>query len=390
MKLTSSAFSLACVVIWTLTAPQAGAQPGWQSYYFFLNDHPDQEENYWSHEAQGIAHDDNHWYITQDTDLWKIPVGDDLNDDSAGDNTLHVEIDDLHIGDLGYNHFGDFEHFESLGIGYLFIPITGPDGNPCNAVAVFRADTLSYVDHVCVPDASWSAFDPDGRLYFGHHSGLRRFDVDWVALHNDRTLLLQDETNIPLNDASGRFLEMPANQGGVFSPDGTLLYVTNGVPGAPAADQGIHVFDTSNWRRIQRSTNGSGLFNFEFDPTEALSDEEPEGITIWDLDDGRAPGIRGQLHVILLDNDCGCACPPVGDCDDIYLKHYTNRVYVDRAYNGTESGRIAEPFNTVAEANNFAWNGAEMRIRGGGYPENLTINKRVRMIAPNGMVRIGN
>jgi hypothetical protein len=44
--------------------------------------------------------------------------------------------------------------------------------------------------------------------------------------------------------------------------------------------------------------------------------EEPEGLTFWDLDaDGRAPGLRGQLHVVLLDNDLVTA-------DDVYVKHY--------------------------------------------------------------------
>jgi hypothetical protein len=43
-------------------------------------------------------------------------------------------------------------------------------------------------------------------------------------------------------------------------------------------------------------------------------DEEIEGLTVWNLDDGRAPGIRGQVHVLMLD---------VGEVsnDDLYFKH---------------------------------------------------------------------
>jgi hypothetical protein len=42
-------------------------------------------------------------------------------------------------------------------------------------------------------------------------------------------------------------------------------------------------------------------------------DEEIEGLTVWNLDDGRAPGIRGQVHVLMLD---------VGEVsnDDLYFK----------------------------------------------------------------------
>lgn len=42
--------------------------------------------------------------------------------------------------------------------------------------------------------------------------------------------------------------------------------------------------------------------------------EELEGLTLWDLDDGRAPGISGQIHVVLI-NDGGASN------DDWYFKH---------------------------------------------------------------------
>ena len=42
--------------------------------------------------------------------------------------------------------------------------------------------------------------------------------------------------------------------------------------------------------------------------------EEPEGITLWNLDGRGAPGVSGQLHVLMLDND--------SNGDDIYVKHY--------------------------------------------------------------------
>ncbi len=390
MKPNKTQYVPVAVIAAMLSTPLASAQPRWEGYYRFLGDHPNQEENYWSHEAQGIAHDDDHWYITQQGDLWKIPVENDLSDNSPGPGTLHIEIENTFPGASGYDHFGDFEYVENAGVGFLFIPITGPDR--CEAVAVFRADNLDYVDHKCVEDGgAWSAFDPKGFLYFGFHSGLWRFTVNWPRLHNERTLELLNGTYIETMDEGGNFLEMPASQGGAFSPDGSLLYFTTGIPGSPAERHGITVFDTSTWRRVRKSTNGHGLFNFEFDPTKGLSDEEPEGLTVWDLDDGRAPGFRGQLHVILLDNDCGCECPPFGDCDDVFLKHYTSRLYVHRAYVGTERGTIEEPFKTVGEAVNFAWAGANLRVMGGIYPENITIDKQVRITSWNGAtVRIGN
>jgi hypothetical protein len=141
--------------------------------------------------------------------------------------------------------------------------------------------------------------------------------------------------------------------------------------------------------RVQRSTNGSGHFNYEFHPTCSFpiyNCEEPEGITIWDLDDGRAPGIRGQLHVLLLRNE------HFSD-DDVYLKHYTGTIYVDRTYNGVGNGTPSKPFKTVSEANNLAWDGAQIKIQSrpqtGSYPETLTFSKRVKVLAQGGTATVG-
>jgi hypothetical protein len=54
----------------------------------------------------------------------------------------------------------------------------------------------------------------------------------------------------------------------------------------------------------------------EYDP-DFPGPEELEGIDIWDLDSGISPGIGGQIHLIMLDNDSG-----ILDGDDIYLKHF--------------------------------------------------------------------
>jgi hypothetical protein len=178
----------------------------------------------------------------------------------------------------------------------------------------------------------------------------------------------------------------------VISPDGSTLYLSTGYinefgGGSPPHMDlwGIHVFDTGSWRRIGRSTNGTGLFNFEFDSSWETA-EEPEGITIWDLDDGRAPGVSGQLHVLLLDNDL--------TGDDVYVKHYTNVTHVDAAYTGTEDGTIFKPYNTVGEALAFYgsydwWTGGKIRIKAGTYPEVLTLKKRMQVLSRDGAATVG-
>ena len=81
-------------------------------------------------------------------------------------------------------------------------------------------------------------------------------------------------------------------QGGTFADD-HRLYISCGYYEHSHPSWGIHLFDLRTQRRIVRSTNGSGSFNFEFHPG-GSTDEEPEGLTYWDLDGRRVPGIQGQ------------------------------------------------------------------------------------------------
>ena len=48
-----------------------------------------------------------------------------------------------------------------------------------------------------------------------------------------------------------------------------------------------------------------------------------------------------------------------------------------------------QPFNTVTEAHNLAWDGSRIKITGGSYPETLTLDKKVTMVAMGGTVVLG-
>ena len=170
-------------------------------------------------------------------------------------------------------------------------------------------------------------------------------------------------------------------QGGVVSPSGELLYVCAGSLSFTLPSHGISVFDLSNGQRIKQSNNGGGLFGYLYSSGFPEYDE-PEGLTIWDLDGGQAPGIRGQLHVLLLNNDAP-------DADNVSLKHYTHTIWVDQAYSDFEDGKLETPFNTVIEALNFAWDGTRISIKGGSYPETMTTSKRVQLTSWQGPAVIG-
>jgi hypothetical protein len=115
-----------------------------------------------------------------------------------------------------------------------------------------------------------------------------------------------------LRDEQGTPVVLDTMQGGTFADD-DHLYISCGFDEGSHPSWGLHLFDLRTQRRIVRSTNGSGSFNYEFHPG-GSTDEEPEGLTYWDLDRRNAPGIKGQLHAVLLDNDA--------NGDDVYFKHY--------------------------------------------------------------------
>lgn len=353
----------------------------YQSHFLYLGNDPSQLHSEWSNAAQGIAHDDANWYISQRYHLWRFPANSNLNSFGSGMPGVTTRALSSYpaLAAEGYDHFGDLCVHRYNGTDYLLVPI---EGGPAG-VAVIDADTLTYIDHAPMTaqsHASWCGVDATGSLYgsqFDMVDELLKYSVDWSRLQQTGELRLQLIDIVPLRDASGTGPIAVTNvQGGEFTPDGHLLYLV--------AD-GIHVFDASDTlnglRRTQSSSNGAGPFNYQFNDGPPNFDE-PEGLTIWDLEQTPSPH-AGELHVMLLDND-----KPLSD-DDIYVKHYTRVIRVDAANAGLQDGTPARPFRTVADASALAWDGAEIRIRATTYNESVSISKRVRLASEGGTARIG-
>lgn len=376
-------------------------------------------ETPWSNDAQGVAHDDNNWFITTTHGLYKIPVGLDLDTVSASSpgvltrNLSFPDLPDIYI--LGYHHFGDPVVYRACDEDYLLVPIEG-QGIP-GAIALFRCSDLSFIHHFILPnqcnsngqfcnDAGWCAVDTLGRLFTSrqHTTSLIVYNVDWLNLCIQGQLVITFAQEIPLTNEQGGPLDLATMQGGEFAPGDHLLYLVSGFyddDDGLEELEGIHVIETAGWQRVAHSTRGYGHFDYYYDPGFPTY-EEPEGLTIWDLDDGSAPGITGQLHVIVSDNDA--------ESGDVDFKHYTNiiRVVANGAcayaacctpvappgcptpFNETCEFGVAEcPFRTIQSALNAAWKGAEIRIGPATYAETMTISKRVRLTSAGGTVRIG-
>ncbi|GAB4565724.1 MAG: hypothetical protein Tsb0020_16770 [Haliangiales bacterium] len=300
----------------------------------YLGNHPKEHSPSWTENAQGVTHDEDHWYITQNYQspvhkvatfgmgkqlrprLWKIPITHNLADDPPGGYvTMPDELLSEGLNSVAYDHFGDLDRYEE----FLFIAVTGRGGRPPLAV-VYTTERV-YVDHAILgqqTSAGWCVVRREQDGLYLYSSGktvsatepLYRYRVDLGDLRAQGRLRLYDQAPVYL-DPPHRMEHM---QGGTFDPDGTL-YLVNGYHGdIDRSKAGIHLFDLEDGRSVGRS-GILGRFKYAFRPQLPYA-EEPEGITYWDLDaDSRAPHISGQLHALLLDND-------FPDDDDIYFKHY--------------------------------------------------------------------
>lgn len=291
--------------------------------YQYLGNHPEARTHTWAENAQGVTHDEEHWYISNDEKIVKYHITTDI----SSENVMKSTGMPLHLRALTYKKFKALTHYK----GFLFVPIDpkfeplidsfrfpGGDPHQPSAIAMFRASDLSYVHHVLLDKAlglgtpGWVAFHPkEGRLYtsgkvVGYGKGLAVFNVSIPDDGSSFTLEFSHEVFPRLK------MPMESMQGGAFSPEGQL-YLINGYYDTDVSRGGISVFSMHDYHFRQKSEQ-SGKFRFQWDTSWDVA-EEPEGLCFWDLDqDGRAPKISGQLHAIVLDNDAGP--------DDVYMKHY--------------------------------------------------------------------
>jgi hypothetical protein len=282
--------------------------------------------------------------------------------------------------DAGYDHIGDPDQSS----GFLFVPLTKPSGALPGRIAVYDATDLRYRSSADLPgigDVSWVAIRPSTRALWVSTGDpvkpLVAFAIDWqqlratgkLVLHSQARFALLDQDGAPLDqvvrDRCRRFgftwcqakdlLEeclLKTNksfrpqcfdlfrdpvtvfinhaQGGVFNPEGSLLYVSTG----PCDSAGyIYVFaidaKTSTARLQARSGNAYGVFDFENHPDMTFgncSGDEGEGIDWVDVRGRNVYNIpEGQLHLVMTVNpNADPTSPNFVDTYTVYVKHYSN------------------------------------------------------------------
>lgn len=295
--------------------------------YSYIRQWPKDREMGWSDEVNGVCHDANNWFFTQDGNLWKFPIthriGDTCKSANPSKGIYKVRVN---------SHLGDIDHYN----GYIFVPVTR--GSGCS-IYIYRASDLKLVNVQTIKRNDGKGFTSLGWLAINPNNGLLYTSDKHVGYNNSgNTSMIHvykignvtGSSPLTLHSTARLFDEDTASmsrqhmQGGCFDNE-DHLHIVNGYVTKPSekwcnSKGGISVFKVSrtpvansceNLYRLTHSNQSSG-FRFQFNGT----GEEPEGVTYWDLDaDKRASEIDGQLHAIMIDN-CGS-----GD-DDFFFKHY--------------------------------------------------------------------
>ncbi|MFH1314737.1 MAG: hypothetical protein ABIJ00_16150, partial [Candidatus Eisenbacteria bacterium] len=318
---------------WCMESDQSGA---YESAYLYVTDaegkdYPHNGTPSWGDDGDitnGIGHDDANWYISALGNdglgfpdntwvLYRIPVSKALDQNFDNDpgvrKVLSEEVPTLF--NMRYGHAGDVDCYRhSDGVDYLFVPLTGYayGGNeaPPPAIAVFRADDLHYVNYAILPvqeGVGWCAIDNSGRLYTSDNqtNKILEYEIIWDRVNDSgrHDGLIYRRPHY-LKNRDGTSLSLHHMQGGAFSPSNNLLYINCGIFVYQEDTDGIHVFETETWTEEWASFNSGFYYSlcepyfvYRFENTFGGGDE-PEGLTYWDLNEGRAPNVRGELHVL--------------------------------------------------------------------------------------------
>ncbi len=336
-----------------------------QAAIFFINDYPHASDVFWGNDdlaANGITHDNANWYITSMNrdylghsgagsgwKLFKIPVNKDLNTANVGFPNgviLRFQSPNSPSHDLyKYRHMGDIDYISHDNKGYIIAPLYGSNTS-YPVIGFFDASNLAYVNYARLPKSSgsgyisnvgWCAALKEGSsdyIITSPHSTskLYKYKINWSKILGSTHSGLGTPQEIPLPYTINNM------QGGEFSPNGEFLYLSSGIMDCyipwfantqSSLFDGIHLFKYNNNTLLQQThsvnlkyVNANGAcFDFSYKHDDCY-DLEPEGLTFWDLSSGTAPGISGQLHVLLDDHDADFWGGPFAGGGKINLKHY--------------------------------------------------------------------
>ena len=264
-----------------------------------IEDFPFDRSYEFANDIQGVTHDSQYWYLTQAIYPWykknavnsrlaKVRVTTSLNEQPKINYKMPKSWHDY-----GWRHYGDLTYAK----GRLYVALEGGGRGGVGAFDT-QLKPIGFASFN-TGDCPWIAYNSRDDYFYTsdfHAWELRRYQITV----QDNKVIANLNGKIPLIDRNCRKTLIDRVQGGTFSKNGRL-YVTSDIQNGGI--RGIDVRTGMVFLAIR--------VNFDKDGEK----EELEGITLWDLDSGVAPGIRGQVHVLMIQNE-------ISSNDDLYFKHF--------------------------------------------------------------------
>jgi hypothetical protein len=297
--------------------------------------YPDEKQTCYSHNVQGVTHDQSNWFISNPTQLWAFPYNADLSKKKPKPFIFaHIngwpQFKGYRFKDLSYYEM-ESEPPTSRLRRLVFIALCH-HADPKTIISVHRApqfgankNNYDPLGHVVTEheQLAWVAVNPiDGLLYTsGTIKGQENKFIYVYSFSFTGGFHIDFVRNINVRDERGIPLYISWVQGGCFSDDGHL-YISSGSYKGHVENSGINGIDLRTGRRFLH-------FRPDYEPGWPKY-HEIEGITYWDLGtkSSHIPNMGGQIHLLVLDNDCepwrdngtgsgaGCANP-----DDVIFRH---------------------------------------------------------------------
>ncbi|MBV1860050.1 MAG: hypothetical protein KUG77_16675 [Nannocystaceae bacterium] len=265
--------------------------------------YPDDFQDSYTEEIQGVASDGTNWYFTNNRDsepqLFKIPIGADLDSNSNWGNAITLPGSLLNAG---YTHVGDPDEYN----GDIYVTASNENNGEAGLLIQFDTDLnlRSSVEIDREDGTAWVAIDPTtGLLYRSTFYDASEISVFAMAFDGSGVLTgLAAQGARSLRDKQGNEMTLQAIQGGAFSPQGNLYLAS----------------DAETWNE----GGVSGIYGFRGDSmrletyTSVFHDgHEIEGIEASHI---TADGIDAEVHLVILNNDL----LPL-DPDNLIFKHYS-------------------------------------------------------------------
>lgn len=268
----------------------------------FVNNKPSDVEYDFSNDLQGITHNADNWYLTRTKYkvsgaayglIAKAPLTQSLNDDPNGQGMPRA-WNRMTNGAEGsrYNHFGDLVHRS----GRVYVSMDGPAGA---AIGIYDTNLVpiafATLDHNT--KANLVAYNSkDGFFYVP--SSDTTFQKYRISISDNTATAVWKGQFVMAQRIPGAF------QGAKFSAKGNLWLLT----GIDSKEREFWGIDTASGVRMVKGNLSPG------------DADESEGLDIFDLDVETRPGMAGQLHLQMLNNQV--------DDDNWWLMHF--RAPMDR------------------------------------------------------------